>query len=162
MPAVADLRFRGVSRMTRKNRSSPELPESYADVETTSQRWRDLIGYYTRFGDVRELLQKVDDRYVIMNAGDEMVLRFKAAPVPAGMKRDFVFVSDGWTKDGNFNTGFSKTLLPLPSHDRPAYSTPPGELHDDPVYRRHRADWQKYHTRYVTLQRFQYAFRGRK
>ena len=44
-------------------------------------RWRDLVGYYTRFGDVRELLRGVDDRYVIMNAGDELRLAF---PAPAG------------------------------------------------------------------------------
>jgi hypothetical protein len=24
-------------------------------------RWRDLVGYYTRFGDVRELVAGVDD-----------------------------------------------------------------------------------------------------
>ena len=35
---------------------------------------------YTRFGDVRELLTDVDDRYVIMNAGDELRLRFPEAP----------------------------------------------------------------------------------
>ena len=47
----------------------------------------------------------VDDRYVIMNAGDELLLRFPAAPPPApGMVRDFVAVSDGWVKDGDFNT----------------------------------------------------------
>jgi len=40
--------------------------------------WRDLEGYYTRYGDVGELLESVDDRYVIMNAGDELRLRFAA------------------------------------------------------------------------------------
>ena len=49
----------------------------------TAPRWRDLEGYHTRFGDVRELLAGVDDRYVIMNAGDEIALRFAEAP-PAG------------------------------------------------------------------------------
>jgi hypothetical protein len=90
-----------------------------------TQRWRDLVGFYTRFGDVKPLLQRIDDRYVIMNAGDEMQLKFPqlSAP-PAGWKRDFVFISDGWTKDGNLNTGFSKTLLPLPVHSNPEYSTP--------------------------------------
>ncbi len=50
-------------------------------LESKSQVWRDLIGYCTRYGDVRELLEKIDDRYVIMNAGDEMALRFA---VPEG------------------------------------------------------------------------------
>ena len=51
----------------------------------TTQRWLDLTGYYTRFGDVRPLLATVDDRYVIMNAGDELALRF-AAPAPAASR----------------------------------------------------------------------------
>jgi hypothetical protein len=109
---------------------------------------------------VRKLLEKVDDRYVIMNAGDEMLLRFPAAAPPVdGWVRDFVLVSDGWEKDGDFNTSFSKTVLPLPAHGRPDYSTPPGSLQDDPVYRRHARDWSEYHTRYVTPERVRDALR---
>jgi len=156
-PTTADLRFRGYSATTQANESSPELPD-YDRIQTRAQKWRDLIGYYTRFGDVRALLAKVDDRYVIMNAGDEMAFRFEApvAP-PAGWVRDFVLVSDGWEKDGNLNTGFSKTVLPLPSHSDPKYNTPPGRLEDDPVYRRYPRDWEVYHTRYVTPEGFRSA-----
>ena len=32
------------------------------------------------------------------------------------MVRDFVLVGDGWVKDGDFNTTFSRTVLPLPTH----------------------------------------------
>jgi len=150
-PELADLRYRGFSRIHRPRRSSPETPD-YNDVAGTYQKWLDLVGFYTRFGDVGELLTKVDDRYVIMNAGDELALRFKAPPVPAaGWTRDFVFVSDGWDKDGCFNTSYSTTVLPLPSHSRPAYNTPPVPLEQDPVYRAHFRDWLNYHTRYVSL-----------
>ena len=91
---------------------------------------------------------------MIMNAGDELVLRFVAPePPPAGWQRDFVLIGDGWVKDGDYHTTFSKTVLPLPAHDQPDY-TPPGDLEDDPVYRRHAPDWQRYHTRYITPQRF--------
>jgi tetratricopeptide (TPR) repeat protein len=156
-PQTAELRYRGFSVVQAANRSSPELPQ-YDALEGTAPRWRDLIGYYTRFGDVRELLQAVDDRYVILNAGDELVLRFMAPPPPpAGWRRDFVLISDGWNKDGDYNTTFSKTVLPLPAHDQPDYITPPGHLEDDPVYRRHPEDWQRYHTRYITPQRFHRA-----
>ena len=106
-----------------------------------TQRWRDLVGYHTRFGNVNALLSDVDDRYVIMNAGDEMRLRFPEQPAPeSGWRRDFVLIGDGWEKDGDYNTGFSQTVLPLPSHDRPAYgeARAPGDLEDDPVYQRHR------------------------
>jgi hypothetical protein len=156
-PHTAELRYRGFSVVQAADRSSPELPQ-YDTLEGTAPRLRDLIGYYTRFGDVRELLQGVDDRYVILNAGDELVLRFVASPPPpVGWRRDFVLIGDGWNKDGDYNTTFSKTVLPLPAHDQPDYTTPPGDLEDDPVYRRHAQDWQRYHTRYITPQRFHRA-----
>ncbi len=100
---------------------------------------------------MRELLKTVDDRYVILNAGDEMLFKFAApAPPAAGWSRDFVLVCDGWEKDGDYNTTFSKTVLPLPTHARADYTTAPTRLEDDPVYRTHQQDWQDYHTRYVT------------
>lgn len=149
-PAEAQLRFRGILEMTQASQSSPELPH-YDRVIDRGQHWRDLIGFHTRFGDVRELLEKVDDRYVIMNAGDEIAFRFKALPAPAeGWRRDYVWVSDGWVKDGDLNTKFGKTVLPLPAHDMTSYDRPPGRLEDDPVYRRFPHDWETYHTRYIT------------
>jgi len=150
MPETAELRHRGISLITRANASSPELPD-YDKLVSKGQYWRDLIGWYTRYGDVRELVEKTDDRYVIMNAGDEIAMTFRApADPPPGWKRDFVWVSDGWEKDGDFNTRFSKTVLPLPYHGMTNYETPPGRLQDDPAYKLHPDDWKKYHTRYVT------------
>jgi tetratricopeptide (TPR) repeat protein len=153
-PAAAELRFRGFSEMRSAGGSSPETPE-YGRVASTGQRWRDLIGYYTRFGDVRELLAETDDRVVISNAGDELRLRFAERPAPpAGWARDYVLVGNGWIKDGDYNSEFSKTVLPLPSRDREYYTTPPTRLEDDPVYRRHPRDWENFHTRYVTPEVF--------
>jgi hypothetical protein len=152
--AKADLRWRGFSAMTQANASSPEIPH-YDRVKGTSQKWRDLEGYYTRFGDVRELLDKPDDRYVIMNAGDELRLRFAtpSAP-PAGWVRDIVMIGNGWIKDGDYNSVFSKTVLPLPYRGMKAYDKPPGQLEDDAAYRMHPGDWQVFHTRYVTPEIF--------
>ena len=65
-----DLRYRGYSEASQSAPSSPERPRYV--LAGTAPRWRDLEGYHTRFGDVRELLAGVDDRYVIMNAGDEL------------------------------------------------------------------------------------------
>lgn len=149
-PAVAELRYRGILKMTQANPSSPELPE-YDTVVSRRQVWRDLIGFHTRFGDVTELLAAADDRYAILNAGDEVALRFAAPPPPPpGWVRDFVWVNDGWVKDGDLNTRFGGTVLPLPYHGMTAYDTPPGRLADDPVFRRFPTDWTTYHTRYVT------------
>jgi tetratricopeptide (TPR) repeat protein len=156
-PVVADLRYRGFSALQMPDRASPETPV-YDNLESTGPRWRDLDGYYTRFGDVRELLAGIDDRYVIMNAGDEMRFAFPEQPAPpAGWKRDFVLIGDGWVKDGDYNTVFGKTVLPLPSHTDASYDRPPTRLVDDPVYLRFPGDWQAYHTRYVGMERFREA-----
>jgi len=88
----------GASRFSQANPSSPEQPD-YDRIATTSQKWRDLIGYYTRFGDIRELLEKVDDRIVIVNAGDEMAFRFPARRrrPPAGAR---LRSGRGWLDQG--------------------------------------------------------------
>ena len=81
-PERAELRYRGFSQTDYSNRRQPEIPV-YDKIANVTQRWRDLVGYYTRFGDVRELLGGVDDRYVIMNAGDELKMSFRAPAPPA-------------------------------------------------------------------------------
>lgn len=161
-PETAELRYRGFSVMSQANPSSPELPD-YNHIATTMQRWRDLTGYYTRFGDVKELLAQVDDRIVIQNAGDEIVLRFSALPPPpTGWVRDYIIIGNGWIKDGDFNSEFSKTVLPLPARDLAEYNTLPERLEDDPVYRRHAGDWQEFHTRYITPQGFRNTLKPEK
>jgi hypothetical protein len=154
-PATAELRYRGFSKTNYARHDVPETPD-YEHLANVGQRWRDLVGYYTRFGDVKELLSKVDDRYVIMNAGDEIRLTFPApvSPTPAqpakADRRDFVLIGDGWEKDGDYNTTASKTVGPLPRHGHPEYAAAKSdEIEDDPVFRAHPHDWQQYHTRFI-------------
>ena len=158
-PKSAELRYKGFLEMTQKDASSPEVPH-YDKVMQGRQLWRDLTGYYTRYGDVRELVANVDDRYVIANAGDEIALKFgvPAGPQP-GWRRDFIWESDGWTRDGNANTRFGTTVLPLPAHGISGLDQPPGRLADDPVVRRFPQDWQTYHTRYVGTDDFERGLR---
>jgi hypothetical protein len=154
--ARADLRYRGFSVTRLDRREDPETP-IYERIASRTPRWRDLTGYYTRYGDVRELLHGTDDRYVIMNAGDELRFSFAAPPPPPdGWTRDFVLVGDGWVKDGDFNTSFAKTVLPLPMHGQADYRGESAEpaLEHDRVFRRHAADWQTFHTRYVEPRTF--------
>lgn len=159
-PATADLHYRGYSVIHEANASSPEIPD-YNHLLATTQIWRDLAGYYTRYGDVRPLLAGIDDRYVIMNAGDELALRFAALPPPpAGWVRDYVIVGDGWIKDGDYNSTDSRTVLPYPYHARTEYDSPPGKLENDWVYQHHPNDWQTYQTRYVTPDIFDNALRS--
>ena len=149
-PVIADLRYRGYSHTEYVGPRRLELPRY--ELASLRPRWRDLIGYHTRFGDVRELLAGVEDRYVIMNAGDELRLRFTApGPPPAGWRRDFVLITNGWVKDGDFNT----------AHHTPDYDPDASPaLEDDPVYHRYKDDWQQYHTRFVAPDAFLRGLRG--
>ena len=164
---TAELRHRGFSYTTHLTPrgvepapvTQPEIPD-YERIASTAPIWLDLEGFHTRYGDVLELVAATDDRYVIANAGDEVRLSFAAPPAPkAGMVRDYIFVTDGWEKDGNFNTAYSKTVHPLPSHDRPEYVDQAvygdaGSFRDDPIYQRFREDWLVYHTRWVSPRDF--------
>jgi hypothetical protein len=158
-PSVADLHYRGYSVIERPDAGAPEVPH-YDEILSTKQQWRDLIGYYTRYGDVRELLKQIDDRYVIVASGDELSLRFpEQPPPPAGWLRDFVLVGDGWIKDGDFNSTFSLTVLPLPYHAKDDYVDRPSRLEDEYVYKKFPEDWQNYHTRYITPDVFENSLR---
>jgi tetratricopeptide (TPR) repeat protein len=146
----SELRHRGFSKLNRPERRRPDLP-IYDELIGIGPRWRDLEGFYTRHGDVRELLETIDDRYVIMNAGDEFILKFAVPPAPApGWKRDLVLVGDGWVKDGDYNTANSPTVHPLPSHASKEYGRAPSPITDDPIFQQHVRDWELFHTRYVT------------
>jgi len=148
--AWTDLRYRGFSLVEARERWTPEVPD-YNNIVHRKPVWRELSGYYTRYGDVRDLISVSDNRYVIMNAGDELALHFSASEPPReGWVRDFILVGDGWTKDGGHSTVFSKTVLPLPDHQVPYAPTSAVQLETDPVYIRHATDWQVFHTRFVS------------
>jgi tetratricopeptide (TPR) repeat protein len=161
-PSSVDLHYRGYSVVNGPEfGAAPEVPDYYR-LFSTKQAWRDLEGYYTRFGEVSELLQAIDDRYVIVASGDEMSFRFpEQPPPPVGYVRDFILMGDGWIKDGDYNSTFSKTVQPLPYHAQNEYETKPGKLEDEVVYKRFPEDWQKYHTRYVAPDVFRNVLRGR-
>jgi cytochrome c-type biogenesis protein CcmH/NrfG len=156
-PSTADLHYHGFDEIGQPSMSSPEVP-NYGRIMQTTQRWLDMTGFYTRYGDVRPLLAKIDDRYVIMNAGDELTMRFPALPPPAsGWTRDFIIIGDGWGKDSNHNSSFSKTVLPLPYHADRFYTRAPTTLQTEPEYKAHKQDWMTYQTRYITPSAFQNA-----
>ena len=147
----ADLEYLGFPDMVRADALAPELPD-YTRPKQAPQ-WRDLEGYYTRYGDVRELLADIDDRYVIMNAGDAIRLSFEdIPPLPTGWVRDFILFSDGWVKDGDLNTVASQTVAPLPYHGLRGY--PPDPRDAPAVVGADHPDRLHYHTRYVTSSPF--------
>ncbi len=134
-PSHADLHYRGFSKLYRKSDYGPHLFD-YNDV-TAEKRWRDLEGYYTRYGDVTALLQESDDQYVILNSGDEISIAFSnsAPALKPGWKRDYLIYNDGWIKDGDLNTAHSKTVEPFPFQNMTQYpydnneSYPQDEIH---------------------------------
>lgn len=149
-PSSADLHYRGYSRMYRKGgRYGPHWFD-YSTVET-GPKWRDLTGDYTRYGDVFALVTEPDNRFVIMNSGDEMTVKFSNSDVPPlqkGWVRDYILYSDGWLKDGDMNTARGQTVAPLPFHALKAYPYGPEQkTPDEGTYREY---LMKYNTRRVT------------
>ena len=121
-PRSAELHYRGYSRLYREAASGPHLFD-YAEVHS-GPRFRDMRGTFTRYGPVAELLADEDDRYVVMNAGDEMTILFDSPPLPdppRGWRRDYVLYTDGWVKDADLHTAFSQTVEPWPFHGMTAY-----------------------------------------
>jgi tetratricopeptide (TPR) repeat protein len=155
----AKLGYRGYSESYRKG--GPYGPE-WLDYYTTTkgQKWRDLTGYYTRYGDVLPLLKSGDDQYIIANSGDEISIDFdaKRLPVlPKGWKRDFLIYSEGWVKDGDLNTAYGQTVEPLPFHKMPVYPYNKDVVYPaDEAHKRYR---QKYNTRKITTLDFKNALK---
>ena len=120
---TADLHFRGFSTpVIDARREQPEKFE-YSNWMPLSQ-WNPTPGLYTRYGDVRALVTKVDDRSLIMGSGDEVSLQYPSSAfptLPADWTRDFLLLVDGWAKDADANTAFSQSVLPLPFHGMSAY-----------------------------------------
>jgi hypothetical protein len=128
-PVSADLHYRGYSMMYRKGGRNGPHWFAYDSV-TRESPWRTIEGAFTRFGDVRSLLERSDDMYVIMAPGDEMTVEFDAAAAgtpPAGWRRTFLLYSDGWIKDADLNTAHGQSVEPLPFHAIRSYPYAAGE-----------------------------------
>jgi hypothetical protein len=136
---TAEVHFRGFSDSKIDDaRKQPE--QFFYNVVTPTSYWNPTAGLYTRYGDVKELVEEPDDRFVIMGSGDELKLQFQASALPPprpGWKRDFLLKVDGWAKDRDANTAFSQSVEPLPFHamSRYPYSTsehyPTDAAHED-------------------------------
>ncbi len=116
-PAVAELRYVGYPREYSPDGANPTLYD-YQRIDQ-GVPFKNLTGNYTRFGDVRPLLEAADDRYVIFARGEEIALDFDATqlpPLPADRTRTVVLHTDGYCKDMDLYTAFPDTVDPLPYH----------------------------------------------
>jgi Tfp pilus assembly protein PilF len=149
-PISADLHYRGFSAEYRKGgRYGPHWFD-YSNVSKNA-KWRDLKGYYTRYGNVLPLINEADNKYVITNAGDEISIDFMAGTLPGlkeGWKRDFVIYNVGWVKDGDLNTAFGNTVEPLPFHGMTRYPYSNDEAY--PSDKEHKKYLMEYNTREIT------------
>ena len=75
-PTQADLHERGFSVESVVNKMiAPDYEKVVSDG-----RWKYFAGHYTRTGDVKPLLNQIDDVFIISKTGDELVLSFDALP----------------------------------------------------------------------------------
>lgn len=145
IPALSgELRFRGFSAVKiDPDRKQPE-EFTYANVRAASA-WNPTPGLYTRYGDVKEILESVDDRFAILGSGDEVRLQFRAdalAGLKPGWKREFILKVDGWAKDRDANTAQSQSVEPLPFHAMSAYPYRLDEhFPQDPVHESYRREY---------------------
>ena len=108
-------------------------------------RWNQHPGMYTRFGETLPLVTEIDDRFVIMAAGDALRVRFDASKAPAlldGWERDYLVFLDGWAKDRDPNSIDALYVEPLPFHGMSGYPYGPDEAFpDDESHREWRREW---------------------
>ena len=147
-PVSADLRWRGFSREVTPDGREP-FGYDYSQVSFSSP-WKVMTGRYTREGDVRELLLKSDDMFVISRPGDEISLAFDASslpPLPAAWTRTFLLYADGFSKEMDINSASPDQVGPLPFHGMSKYPYTWPERY--PLTDVRRAYMDKYNTRLV-------------
>lgn len=146
-PTVAVLRPLGYPREYSPDGFDPTMYDYHR--RDGGVAFRNLTGYFTRFGDVRTLLESADDRFAIMGRGEEIALEFDATELPGlsdGWSRTLVLHSDGYCKDMDLYTAYPDTVEPLPFHamkNYPPTEKMPGRPTDD-AYRR---TWNTRHIR---------------
>ncbi len=148
-PIRAELHWRGFSAEVSPDGREP-FGADYSRVSAVSP-WKALPGLYTREGDVRPLVRKSDDMFVIAGPGDEIALSFEAnqAPaIPTGWRRTFLLYADGFSKEMNIRSATPDTLGPLPFHAMTKYPYGPAEHYPDTSA--HREYLERYNTRSVT------------
>jgi Flp pilus assembly protein TadD len=165
--AAAQLQFRGYPQVVEGNPSagSPinDLRYNYENVSLTGPYSRQQ-GNYTRYGDVKPLVEKQDNEYVIYGSGDEIAISFDPSnlpPLKSGWVRDYFIYADGFAKDMDFYAAHGDTVAPLPFHTLVPYPYPPASGAAYPADPAH-LDYQlEYNTRPVSgplTQDFQFHY----
>ncbi len=130
----ADLRFTGASAM--KTRPQPGF--SYTGPFLTPTRTHQ--GNFTKFGGVLPLTAAADDKFVVMDTGDELDMQFGEAPVAPGMERTYILHTDGFYQE------LSGAVDPMPFHAMSNYPYPASEHYPtDADHTAYLATWNTRH-----------------
>ncbi len=131
---AAELGFRGFPPEEAPDGESPPV---YAhrdfDPETS---FKTLPGNYTRYGDVRDLLSSVDDRFAILGPGDGLAFEVsvdRLPPLPPGYQRTFLARAFGYCKDMDLYTAHPDRVEPLPFRGMSGYPYRPEEARASPA-----------------------------
>ncbi|HEX5136078.1 MAG TPA: VCBS repeat-containing protein [Planctomycetota bacterium] len=117
-------KYRGIGR--RVDDPDGEQPWRYSHDDLLAFVPYDQMptGMVTKYGEVREFVADIDDRYPIMASGDVIELSFDSTELPIlpqGWVRDFCFTTEGWVKDADMNQAVRETVRPLPFHGMSGY-----------------------------------------
>ena len=109
-----------------------QLPATYHyDLRDPTLDYRAMEqGHVTRHGRVDELLAEIDDRFVIIGGGDELLLEYDASmlpELPEGWQRTWLLDTFGWCKDLDPLTGARDSIEPLPFRAMSNYPPAPGD-----------------------------------
>jgi Tfp pilus assembly protein PilF len=130
-------------------RPGGQEPDGYDySLVTARSPWKTMAGRFTRAGDVRPLVSRTDDMFVISKPGDEIALSFAAAAdaaLPAGWTRTFLLMADGFSKEMDINSASPDRVEPLPFHGMTRYPPPADERYPDSAV--HRDYLERYNSR---------------
>jgi lipoprotein NlpI len=126
--STAHLAFRGYPQQV-EGKTPGDLTYHYDHISATGPfQWQ--RGSYTKYGNVTQLLHKVDNQYVIFGSGEEIDAEFSAAPLrplPPHWKRDYFFYANGFVKDMDFYEALPFTVAQMPFHQMTTYPYPASE-----------------------------------
>jgi tetratricopeptide (TPR) repeat protein len=146
--ARADLSFHGFP-LKIENQPPGNVEYVYEKISATGPYTRPA-GAYTRYGDVRSLLNTSDDKFAVFGSGDEVALDFDPSELPAlpkGWVRDYFFSAHGYEKDMDFYAYRGETVEPLPFG---AMGTYPYRVKSFPADPEHVNYLLEYNTRFMS------------
>jgi len=138
----AQLRWLGYPRRSLPDGKLPEVFD-YSEILQHAD-WGTHAGLLTRYGDVLPLLASRDDRFVVMEHGEEVALSFDASQLPPlapGWNRTFFFYSDGFEKGYELYSGQAESVEGLPFHAMKGYPYDPQTQPHDEAYWLYLTEW---------------------